>query len=138
MREVWPGDPYPLGATWDGTGTNFALFSEVAQRVELCFFDEAGRETRRKEAGAVRERPLRFLVLFFVRRQEPRRRTKRLAIVEQRQVAHVQCERAPGTFLVDYDRHRTAFHAFPEADAATAGQARVREPLQHDVIIPQA
>ncbi|TQM68377.1 glycogen operon protein [Actinomadura hallensis] len=48
MREVWPGDPYPLGATWDGTGTNFALFSEVARRVELCLFDEAGRETRQE------------------------------------------------------------------------------------------
>ncbi|MEV4006235.1 glycogen debranching protein GlgX [Actinomadura sp. NPDC049753] len=47
MREVWPGDPYPLGATWDGTGTNFALFSEVARRVELCLFDAEGRETRR-------------------------------------------------------------------------------------------
>ncbi|MEU4826231.1 glycogen debranching protein GlgX [Actinomadura citrea] len=47
MREVWPGDPYPLGATWDGTGTNFALFSEVARRVELCLFDDEGRETRR-------------------------------------------------------------------------------------------
>ncbi|WP_141583877.1 glycogen debranching protein GlgX [Actinomadura sp. WMMA1423] len=47
MREVWPGDPYPLGATWDGTGTNFALFSEVARRVELCLFDADGRETRR-------------------------------------------------------------------------------------------
>ncbi|MEU8800822.1 glycogen debranching protein GlgX [Spirillospora sp. NPDC048819] len=48
MREVWPGDPYPLGATWDGTGTNFALFSEVARRVELCLFDAGGRETRRE------------------------------------------------------------------------------------------
>ncbi|SNT51738.1 glycogen operon protein [Actinomadura meyerae] len=47
MREVWPGDAYPLGATWDGTGTNFALFSEVARRVELCLFDADGTETRR-------------------------------------------------------------------------------------------
>ena len=31
--EIWPGTPYPLGATYDGTGTNFALFSEVAERV---------------------------------------------------------------------------------------------------------
>ncbi|WP_018656693.1 glycogen debranching protein GlgX [Actinomadura flavalba] len=46
MQEVWPGDAYPLGATWDGSGTNFALFSEVAHRVELCLFDEDGRETR--------------------------------------------------------------------------------------------
>lgn len=35
----WPGRPYPLGATYDGSGTNFALFSEVADRVELCLFD---------------------------------------------------------------------------------------------------
>jgi glycogen operon protein len=43
---VWPGNPYPLGATYDGGGTNFAVFSEVAERVELCLFDEAGTETR--------------------------------------------------------------------------------------------
>ncbi|MBT2211388.1 glycogen debranching protein GlgX [Actinomadura sp. NEAU-AAG7] len=46
-REVWPGDAYPLGATWDGAGTNFALFSEVAERVELCLFDSEGAEVRR-------------------------------------------------------------------------------------------
>ena len=38
---IWPGMPYPLGATWDGWGTNFTLFSEVAERVQLCLFDEA-------------------------------------------------------------------------------------------------
>jgi glycogen operon protein len=43
---AWPGSAYPLGATYDGTGTNFALFSEAADRVELCLFDEAGVETR--------------------------------------------------------------------------------------------
>ncbi|MEU0536133.1 glycogen debranching protein GlgX, partial [Amycolatopsis tolypomycina] len=42
----WPGTPYPLGATYDGVGTNFALFSEVAERVELCLFDAEGKETR--------------------------------------------------------------------------------------------
>src|SRR5690606_31059344 len=36
---VWPGNPYPLGATWDGEGTNFALYSEHATEVELCLFD---------------------------------------------------------------------------------------------------
>lgn len=41
-----PGSPYPLGATWDGKGTNFALYSENATGVELCLFDEAGTETR--------------------------------------------------------------------------------------------
>ncbi|MEO5876421.1 MAG: glycogen debranching protein GlgX [Streptosporangiaceae bacterium] len=44
MREVWPGEAYPLGATWNGSGTNFALFSEVAQRVELCLFTRDGEE----------------------------------------------------------------------------------------------
>jgi pullulanase/glycogen debranching enzyme len=44
--KVWPGKPYPLGATYDGMGTNFSLFSEVAERVELCLFDENGQETR--------------------------------------------------------------------------------------------
>ncbi|MFD1722723.1 glycogen debranching protein GlgX [Amnibacterium endophyticum] len=44
--QTWPGTPYPLGATFDGGGTNFALFSEVAERVELCLFDEDGAETR--------------------------------------------------------------------------------------------
>jgi isoamylase len=39
---LWPGGPYPLGATWDGTGTNFALFSEAAEAVELCLFDSDG------------------------------------------------------------------------------------------------
>ena len=43
---VWPGQPYPLGATFDGSGTNFALFAENAERVELCLFDEEGFETR--------------------------------------------------------------------------------------------
>ena len=44
--QIWPGNPYPLGATYDGAGTNFALFSEVADRVELCLFDDDGVETR--------------------------------------------------------------------------------------------
>jgi glycogen operon protein len=40
---VWPGSPYPLGATWDGEGVNFAIFSEHAEKVELCLFDVTGR-----------------------------------------------------------------------------------------------
>ncbi|MEU3859914.1 glycogen debranching protein GlgX [Streptomyces sp. NPDC028722] len=42
---VWSGHPYPLGASFDGQGTNFALFSEVAERVELILLDDAGRAT---------------------------------------------------------------------------------------------
>ncbi|HET8926434.1 MAG TPA: glycogen debranching protein GlgX [Microbacterium sp.] len=44
--QAWPGTAYPLGATFDGGGTNFALFSEAAEKVELCLFDDDGRETR--------------------------------------------------------------------------------------------
>jgi glycogen operon protein len=44
--EIWPGSPHPLGATFDGAGTNFSLFSEVATRVELCLFDAHGNERR--------------------------------------------------------------------------------------------
>mgnify|MGYP000925357963 CR=1 FL=1 len=44
--DIWPGRPYPLGATYDGAGANFALFSEVATAVDLCLVDDAGAETR--------------------------------------------------------------------------------------------
>src|SRR6201990_1290035 len=46
--QVWPGQRYPLGATYDGTGTNFAIFSEVAEGVELCLFDEWGLGNERR------------------------------------------------------------------------------------------
>src|SRR5689334_22206251 len=54
--ETWPGAAYPLGATFDGSGTNFALFSEVAERVELCLFEEdegGGRTEQRIEVTEV-------------------------------------------------------------------------------------
>jgi isoamylase len=44
--EIWPGRPYPLGAAYDGGGTNFSLFSEVAEKVELCLYDDGGHEER--------------------------------------------------------------------------------------------
>jgi isoamylase len=43
ITSVWPGKPFPQGATWDGEGVNFALFSEAAEGVELCLFDDRGR-----------------------------------------------------------------------------------------------
>ncbi len=46
--EVWPGRPAPLGAHWDGTGTNFALWSAGAHAVDLCLFDEDGTEHRHR------------------------------------------------------------------------------------------
>ncbi|HVT18780.1 MAG TPA: glycogen debranching protein GlgX [Thermoanaerobaculia bacterium] len=44
--KIFPGSAYPLGASFDGAGTNFSVFSEVAQRIEICLFDEQGRESR--------------------------------------------------------------------------------------------
>lgn len=44
--KIWPGNPYPLGATYDGSGTNFSIFSEKAEKIELCLFDSNGNETR--------------------------------------------------------------------------------------------
>ena len=46
---VWPGRPYPLGATWDGAGINFALFSENATKVELCLFDDPQAKTESRK-----------------------------------------------------------------------------------------
>src|SRR3954468_1789021 len=49
MRSVWPGRPNPRGATFDGAGVNFAVFSQVATRIEVCLYDsdEPTRETDR-------------------------------------------------------------------------------------------
>ncbi|QPP05986.1 glycogen debranching protein GlgX [Streptomyces bathyalis] len=55
--QVWPGRAYPLGATYDGAGTNFAVFSEAARRIQLCLLDDEGRETAvelRESDGYVR------------------------------------------------------------------------------------
>jgi glycogen operon protein len=54
ITAVWPGRPYPRGATWDGEGVNFALFSEHAEKVELCLFDASGR--RELQRVELRER----------------------------------------------------------------------------------
>ena len=43
---LWPGSPFPLGAHWDGGGTNVSVFSAPAEAVELCLFDDAGVERR--------------------------------------------------------------------------------------------
>jgi glycogen operon protein len=45
-RRPWPGQPFPLGARWDGEGTNFALFAGDAEAVDLCLYDDNDRETR--------------------------------------------------------------------------------------------
>ena len=47
MLHIWPGSAYPLGASFDGGGTNFAVFSEVAERIELCLFERRPSEEGR-------------------------------------------------------------------------------------------
>jgi glycogen operon protein len=56
MTTTWPGKPYPLGATWDGQGVNFALFSQHATGVELCLFDPPSPSSRSRGAPVERER----------------------------------------------------------------------------------
>ena len=46
LPTVWPGTAYPLGSAYDGAGTNFSVFSEVAEKVDLCLIDEHGNESR--------------------------------------------------------------------------------------------
>ena len=57
---LWPGQPFPLGATYDGDGANFSLFSEVAESVELCLFDDDGVEKRGRPARDHRLHPPRL------------------------------------------------------------------------------
>lgn len=45
---VWPGNPYPRGASWDGEGVNFAIYSQHAEKIELCLFDDSGRYERQR------------------------------------------------------------------------------------------
>ena len=54
---VWPGRPYPLGATWDGSGTNFAIYSEHATSVELCLFDRPSMRSENRTASSSSNRP---------------------------------------------------------------------------------
>ena len=56
---IWPGRPYPLGATWDGNGVNFALFSECGTAVDLCLFDS---EDSKQESACIRLTERRDLV----------------------------------------------------------------------------
>src|SRR5439155_5085215 len=73
--------------------------------------------------------------LFLFAGTEPGRRTQRFAMVEQRQIAHVQRQRARRRFLVDHDRDRAALDAFAESDATTAREMGVSKSFQHATCI---
>ena len=91
MSEIWRGKAYPLGATYDGSGTNFALFSEAAERVELCLFDEDGAEDR---VDASRGRRLRLARLSARGRAGSAVRLPGARTVRSRRRASVQPEQA--------------------------------------------
>ncbi len=92
--ESWPGTPYPLGATFDGSGTNFALFSEVAERVELCLIDGDGREAHRGADRAHRGRRVRLALLPAVRAARAALRLPRPRSLGSRTRPAVQPEQA--------------------------------------------
>src|SRR5687768_7647564 len=76
-----------------------------------------------------------FLELLFLGGAKTRRRTQRFAVVVERQVAHVERQRARRRLRVDDHRDRTSLDALAERDAAATGQACVRESLQHSAVI---
>ena len=104
-----PGHPYPLGATWDGAGVNFALFSEHATAVDLCLYDSA----------------------------DPARETRRIAITERSdQIWHVYLPEARSGLLYGYrvhgpyapaDGHRFDPEGPPAGSRADGGQENLGE-----------
>ncbi len=92
LMDVWPGDPFPLGPTWDGRGTNFALFSENAERVELCLFDPEDRETAHR---ADRAHGVQLALLHPGSRARPALRLSRARCVRPRDRTPVQSGEAP-------------------------------------------
>ncbi len=94
--KAWPGTPYPLGAAYDGAGTHFSLFSDVARRVELCLFDDAGRETRVDLPDVSGHCWHGSLPLCRWPERAQRRRQRTL---------HAQVHRPPALFRLGGDRH---------------------------------
>src|SRR3954447_14925283 len=87
-------------------------------------------EREEREQAEGRRSPF-FFVLFLSRETRTRRRTKRLAIIVERKSRDVNRERTAGRLHVDDNGDRTAFDAVAKGKTATAGEARVCEPLQH-------
>ncbi len=129
---VWPGRSYPLGATWDGAGVNFALFSEHATKVELCLFDAVEGDqgiTERPDAGAYRSR----LALLPARRAaRPAVRLPRPRAVRAGQRPPLQPEQGPARPLRQGDRPRPALGRFAVRlqDRRPQGRPLARRPRQ--------
>ena len=100
---VWPGEPAPLGATFDGIGTNFSVYAGGAAKVELCLFDDDGAETARRAAGDDRGLLARLLPR---RRARPALRLPRARPVESGRRPALQPGQAPARPV--RARHRRA------------------------------
>ncbi len=122
--EVWPGEPFPLGATWDGEGTNFALFSEHAERVELCLFDRRPRDARRPP----RRHRARLALLPARHRPRATVRLPRPRPLRPRPGAPLQPAQAPDRPLREGDRGAGALGAGkrPPVRAGPGGGRRPR------------
>jgi len=130
---TWPGSAYPLGATFDGSGTNFAIFSEVAERIELCLFDD-DRFEMRKGFGIRKDKFAQFAavdlpVLIEQPRAEsvehtfiPRRILRNNAMRERVRVDRVRAEMF----------QHAPYHAFAGGDIASKPDDCFALPLAHD------
>ena len=102
LARLKEGLPHPLGATWDGEGTNFALFSANATKVEVCLFDESGeRETERIELPEYTDEiwhgyvpGMRARHLLRLSRARPLRAGRRPPLQSQQAAARPLCARA--------------------------------------------
>ena len=106
---VWPGHPYPLGATWDGAGVNFALFAENATKVELCLFDSPGCDARKRSGIPLPRADRPGLARLPARRPaRPALRLPRPRPVRAGQGASLQPEQGRARSLCQGDRPRRA------------------------------
>ena len=121
VAEVWPGKAYPLGATYDGSGTNFAVFSEAAEKVELCLFD--GRR-HRVQGDAARGRRLRLARLHPEHRARPALRVPGVRPLRSGRGTTVQPQQAAAGSVCQGDRR----HIRVEPVAVRIQLRRSRQP----------
>ncbi len=123
MTEVWPGRPFPLGAAWDGQGTNFSLFSEHAEGVELCLFDDDGEETR---IDVTARRALNWHCYLPGRRPRPALRLPRPRPLRARRGPPLQPRQAADRSLRQGDRGHRRLGARRQHPALRAQRRRGR------------
>ena len=126
-RRIRAGSPHPLGATWDGRGTNFALFSASAEKVELCLFD-TDRPQRSRADRPARAHRRRLAWLSAVRAAGPALRLSRARALSPRSRPSLQSAQA-----ADRSLHQAARRAFRWTDAHLAYRVgHRREDLSFD------